>query len=149
VVRLGHEHLEPDGSIKITLHKNRNRHPVTLHLPCLPELKEIMSASDLGVPTFLVTEHGKPFRSAKSFANWFKKQCDRAGLPERCTAHGIRKAGATLLADRGATPHELMASFGWLTLKQAETYTRAASQRQLAARGMQRLSGQRAAGSGT
>ena len=149
VVRLGQQHLQSDGSFKITLHKNRNRAPVTLQLPCLPELKAVMDASELGVTTFLVTEHGRSFRSAKSFANWFKKQCDRAGLPAICTAHGIRKAGATALADRGATPHELMASFGWLTLKQAETYTRAASQRQLAARGMQRLSGQKAVGSGT
>ena len=149
VVRLGQEHLQGDGSFKIRLHKNRNRHPVTLQLPRLSELKDIMDATELGVPTFLITEHGKPFRNAKSFANWFKKQCNRAGLPQRCTAHGIRKTGATMLADRGATPHELMASFGWLTLKQAETYTKAASQRQLAARGMQRLSGQRAATSGT
>lgn len=149
VVRLGEKHVQRDGSFKITLHKNRNRSPVTLQLPLLPELKEIMDASEVGTESFLITEHGNAFKSAKSFANWFKKQCDRAGLPQHCTAHGIRKAGATIAADEGATPHELKAMFGWLTLKQAELYTRATEQKRLAARGMQRLSGQRVPKSGT
>jgi site-specific recombinase XerD len=144
VVRLGHEHVQPDGSFKITLHKNRNRYPVTLQLPRLPELREIMDASQLGVRTFLITESGQPFRSAKSFANWFKKQCGRAGLRSHCTAHGLRKAGATIAAENGATVHELQAIFGWLTLKQAETYTKMAEQKRLAARGMARLASTRA-----
>jgi len=31
-----------------------------------------------------------------------------------------RKAGATVTAENGATPHQLMAIFGWNTLAQAE-----------------------------
>ena len=38
---------------------------------------------------------------------------------------GLRKAGATIAAEDCATAHELMAMFGWTTLKQAEVYTRA------------------------
>ena len=33
---------------------------------------------------------------------------------------GLRKAGATVAAENGATPHQLMAIFGWNTLAQAE-----------------------------
>jgi len=149
VVRLGPRHVQEDGSFKVTLHKNRNRYPITLQLPCLPELKEIMDASEVGAATFLITERGNPFNSAKSFANWFKKQCQRAGLRGHCTAHGLRKAGATIAAENGASVHELQAMFGWLTLKQAETYTKQAEQKRLAARGLQRLSGRKATGVGT
>ena len=38
-------------------------------------------------------------------------------------AHGLRKAGATVAANNGATAHQLMAIFGWDTLKEAEKYT--------------------------
>jgi site-specific recombinase XerD len=147
IVRVGHEHLQRDGSIKIRLHKNRNRSPVVLQLPIIPELEAIMSASQIGLTAFLVTEFGKPF-SAKGFGQWFRKRCDEAGLPQ-CTAHGLRKSGATIAAEKGATPHELNAMFGWMTLKQAEVYTKMAEQKCLAASGMRRLSGRMRTRSGT
>ena len=80
--------------------------------------------------TFLTTEHGRPFTSEASFGMWFGKQCAAAGVPGR--AHGLRKAGATLAAENGATVHQLMAIFGWLTLAEAETYTRAAERKKMA-----------------
>lgn len=48
------------------------------------------------------------------------------------SAHGLRKAGATIAADNGATSHQLMAIFGWTTIKQAEIYTKKADQKRLA-----------------
>jgi len=68
--------------------------------------------------TFLVTEQGKPFTEA-GFTNWFRDRCAEAALPDR-SAHGLRKASATRAAENGATTHQLMAIFGWLTIKQAE-----------------------------
>jgi hypothetical protein len=59
------------------------------------------------------------------------------GVPER--AHGLRKAGASIAAENGATAHQLMAMFGWDTLKMAERYTRAADQKRLAASAMHML----------
>jgi hypothetical protein len=53
-----------------------------------------------------------------------------------CSAHGLRKAAATVAAENGATAHELMAIFGWLSLKEAERYTRGAERKKLAERGM-------------
>ena len=144
VVRLGKHHIQADGSLRITLHKNRNRYPITLQLPILDELQRILDASDLGRETFLVTEWGKPFASESAFGNKMRDWCDQAGL-RRCTAHGLRKSGATIAAENGATPHELKAMFGWLTLKQAEAYTRMAEQKRLAARGMLRLGQKQAA----
>jgi integrase len=134
VVLLGRQHMSA-GSFTITLHKNRGRKPVTLRLPILPELQAVMDASQLGATTFLVTDHGKSFASAKSFGNKVRDWCDQAGLPH-CTAHGLRKAGATIAAENGATPHQLKAIFGWSTLKQPELYTRAVEQTRVAAEAM-------------
>ena len=38
------------------------------------------------------------------------------------------KTGATIVANNGTTAHQLMAIFGWDTLKMAEQYTCAADQ---------------------
>jgi integrase len=134
VVRLGRQHVS-EGKISITLYKNRDRKPVTLLLPILPELQRVMDASELGAATFLVTDHGMSFASAKSFGNKVRDWCDQAGLPH-CTAHGLRKSGATIAAENGATPHQLKAIFGWSTLKQPELYTKAVEQGRVAAEAM-------------
>lgn len=55
------------------------------------------------------------------------------------SAHGRRKAAATRAADNGATAHALMAIFGWIDIKEAEIYTRAADRKRLAARAMGKL----------
>jgi site-specific recombinase XerD len=125
----------PGRWLQYTQHKNRNKKPVTLTLPILPELEEILAASPLGDLTWLVTEFGKGFTAA-GFGNWFREQCNRAGL-HHCSAHGLRKAGATIAAENGASVHTLKSMFGWQTLKQAEHYTKAADQKRLAASGMQ------------
>jgi integrase len=86
-----------------------------------------------------VTEDGKPFASKKSFGNWFAKRCHEANLPEYCSAHGLRKASATFHANNGASANELMAIFGWTSLRSAEGYVRAANQKKNAARTMARV----------
>jgi hypothetical protein len=76
------------------------------------------------VIAFLFAAFGKPFTSNR-FGNWFRKQRDEAGL-KHCSAHGLRKAGAALAGENGATERQLMAIFGWTTMKEASRYTRAA-----------------------
>jgi hypothetical protein len=80
---------------------------------------------------FIATSHGQPFRSAASLGNWFRSACVAAGVPGRL--HGLRKAGATIAADAGATAHQLMAMYGWRKLEEAELYTRQADRRRNAA----------------
>jgi site-specific recombinase XerD len=100
----------------------------------LPVLQSIIDASPTGDLTYLMTDHGKPFTPA-GFGGWFREQCDKAAL-KHCSAHGLRKAGASIAAENGASPHQLMAIFGWLTLKEAERYTQAARRRRMARDGM-------------
>jgi integrase len=133
LVRLGRQHVR-NGALVFTQHKGRSRSPLTLTLPILPALQNIIDASPTGDLTFLITEQGKPF-TAPGFTNWFRDRCAEAALPDR-SAHGLRKASATRAAENGATTHQLMAIFGWLTIKQAENYTRAAERNKLAKGGM-------------
>ena len=72
-----------------------------LELPILPALQSVIDATAHGQLAFLTTEYGKPFTS-NGFGNWFRNRCDEAGLPN-CSAHGLRKASATLAAMNGAT----------------------------------------------
>ncbi|MBS0237755.1 MAG: tyrosine-type recombinase/integrase [Proteobacteria bacterium] len=129
LVRLGKQHVK-GGTIRFSPRKGRERYPQTLELPMPPALQTILDASPTGDLTFLVTEYGKPFTDA-GFGNWFRERCDKSGL-ERCSAHGLRKLAATALAEAGATSHQLMAWFGWRSIKEAEIYTREANRKKLA-----------------
>ena len=67
----------------------------------------------------------KPF-TEKGFSNYIVKAARAAGLPIGCSAHGLRKATATRLAEFSCTEHEIMAITGHKTLAEVQRYTRAA-----------------------
>ena len=129
IVRLGRQHVR-EGWLHFTQAKNQNRKPVTLDIPVLPVLEDIIVQSPVGDMTFLVTTFGRPF-TVNGFGGWFRRRCNEAGL-SHCSAHGLRKASAAIAAENGATEDQLMAIFGWTTAKQAAHYTKGASRRRLA-----------------
>jgi integrase len=134
VVRMGRQHVR-----KGILSLQRQKTGVAFDVPVMPALQEAIGAMpSTGHMTFLVTAQGKPFTAA-GFGNWFREVCNEARLPKRCTSHGLRKAAATRLADRGATTTELKAWFGWKTDSEAERYTRNADRKSAAARAGQKL----------
>jgi integrase len=134
-VVVGRQHLK-DGIISLRTEKTKQ----WVYLPVFKQLLESIEATPTGDLAFLTTERGKPFSSGASFGNWFAKQCKAAKLPDECRAHGLRKAGATIAADEGATAHELMAMFGWSRLAMAEIYTKEADKKKLARGASERLS---------
>jgi integrase len=136
ITRLGRQHVR-DGKLTFTQYKGRNRKPKRLTLPILPALQRILDASPCGEITFIVSDRGQPFRDS-AFGNKFRGWCDQAGL-HHCSAHGLRKAGATISAENGATSQQLMAIFGWSSLMMAELYTRAADQKRIAESAMHTL----------
>jgi integrase/recombinase XerD len=117
--------------------KNEHRNPIDVDIPVHPDLQRSLDAAPSGHLTFLVTEFGKP-HSPNGFGNKFKDWCREAGLPH-CSAHGLRKAAAARLAERGATAHEIMAITGHQSLEEVERYTRAAQRRTLADSAMAKL----------
>jgi integrase len=137
VVRLGRQMIR-SGWLTFTQTKNQKRDPIQVSIPVLPELQAVIDETPSGNMTFLVTEFGRPF-TADGFGNRFRKWCNEAGL-RHCSAHGLRKAGASIAAENGATTHQLMAMFGWKTVKQAEHYTRKANRKLLAGGAMHFLS---------
>src|SRR3984957_11620763 len=130
VVTLGRQHIR-DGVIRFVPSKTKAKKMHAIEIPILPELARIIAASPTGNFRFLVTDRGRAFTS-NGFGPWFRKRCNEAGLPN-CSAHGLRKAGATILAERGATDRQLMAMYGWESARQATTYTASADRKRLAA----------------
>ncbi len=128
-VRLGPRNVI-DGRLRFVQAKNEHRKPVEIDIPIHPELARILAATRTGGETFLITEFNKPYRAA-GFGNKFREWCDQAALPH-CSAHGLRKAAATRLAENGATTHEIMAITGHQSLEEVERYTRAAQRSRLA-----------------
>jgi integrase len=128
--RLGKQHIskptgnDPCGRLRYTQHKGRNKRPVDIDIPVLPELQELIDTSPCGDLTFLISNHNKPFTSAASFGNKVKKWFKEAGLPH-CSGHGLRKASACRLAELGLTDLEIMAWNGWTSLRQVQNYTKA------------------------
>lgn len=140
VCKLGPKHAK-DGWFSLTVHKNRNIKPVELDLPILADLQTAIDATPCGPTTYLVTDYGKPF-SIKGLGQKMRQWCDEAGLP-KCSAHGLRKAAAAIVAERGATDRQMMAIFGWSDSKQASVYTEAARKKVLAGSAMHLLGAER------
>lgn len=123
---VGRQHVR-DGVVSIKTEKTG----AWVHVPVFTALQASIDATPSGGMAFLVTAGGQPFRSPASLGNWFRAACVEAGVPGRL--HGLRKAGATIAADAGATAHQLMSMYGWKKLEEAELYTRQAERRRLAA----------------
>ncbi|WP_158970962.1 tyrosine-type recombinase/integrase [Chachezhania sediminis] len=85
--------------------------------------------------TIFVTHGGKPY-TVESFGNWFADQCKAAGLPDECRAHGLRKLGATTLAEAGANEFQIMSFLAHKSTREALRYVRAAQRKKLTAAGM-------------
>lgn len=134
VIKVGRQHLK-DGVISLKTEKTGQ----WVHVPVFRQLQASIDATKTADLAFLATERGTPFASGASFGNWFSRRVKAAGLPDRCRAHGLRKAGATIAADEGATAHELMAMFGWTRLGMAEVYTKEADKKRLARSAAERL----------
>jgi len=128
-VRLGSQHVR-NGRIKFRQAKNEHRNPIDIDIPLHSELDASIAATPSGHLTFLITEFGRPFTPA-GFGNWLRARCDEAGL-HHCSAHGLRKACATALAEAGASTHEIAAVTGHTSLEEIERYTRAAQKKMMA-----------------
>jgi integrase len=134
VVLLGRQHIH-HGTISLRQQKTGAQ----VDIPVLPELDAAINAMPkVEHLTFLVTEFGKPF-TADGFGNWFRQQCKAARLPANLSAHGLRKAGATRLAERSCSDHEIMAWGGWTSIKEVQRYTKAANRKRLAIEAARKL----------
>jgi integrase len=137
VTRVGPQH-ERNGKLDLRHTKNN----VDAFIPITPELRAAIDACPTKHLTFLHTKAGAP-RSPKALGGDFRQWCDAAGLPKRCTLHGLRKGGARRLAEAGATAHEIMSITGHKTLSEVERYTKKANRERMAEAAIKKLSASR------
>ncbi len=135
LVKLGWKNVV-EGRIEFVPEKGAGRYAQSLSLPVTDELQQALDAIVHDQPTFLITDYGKPF-SSNGFGNKMRQWCNDISLPE-CSSHGLRKASATILAEAGATEHQLMAIFGWSDSKMAQHYTKAAQSKRIIDAGFER-----------
>jgi integrase len=131
VARLGRRHVR-NGVISLRTEKTKT----IVTIPIIPELQAVIDQSPTGDLVFVASRCGKPM-TKESLGNWFKDACKAAGVPG--SAHGLRKAGATRLANNVATVAQLEAIYGWEGGKMASLYTRTAHRAHLAREAMGKL----------
>ena len=133
LARIGKQHVR-NGVASIKTEKGAET--ITVTLPVLPILQRTLDAGPTGDLSWICGARGEPFVK-ESFGNEFSAAARAAGIKK--SAHGVRKIAATIAADNGATVHQLMAIFGWLTIGQAEVYTREAERVRLEAQAITML----------
>jgi integrase len=126
VLRMGRQHIR-DGVLTVRQEKTG----ITLAIPVHSDLMAILDATPSEHLTFIVGTRGRPFHPA-AFSRWFRQQCDAAGLPTACSAHGLRKAACRRLAEAGCSANEIAAISGHASLREVERYTKAVDQERMA-----------------
>jgi integrase len=135
VVKMGRQHIRQGVA-----HVRQQKTGAMLAIPVHPALQAVLDATSSEHLTFLTTAYGKPFTAA-GFGNWFRERCDEAGLPDHCTAHGLRKAACRRLAEAGCSANVIASISGHTTLREVERYTKAADQERMARQGMAAITG--------
>jgi integrase/recombinase XerD len=133
---MGEQHIR-DEVLHWVRQKTEGTTALELAIPVHPALRAIINATPSGHLTFLVTQFQQPFTAA-GFGNWFREQCNAAGL-RHCSFHGLRKAASVRLAEAGCTPHEIAAITGHASLKEIVRYTATADRRRLAISAMEKM----------
>lgn len=140
LARIGPPHRRGDT---LAIGTEKSAGSIVVSVPVLDVLDASIAATPTGSTTYLVTPAGEPY-TKESLGNWFRDQCRLAGVPG--SFHGLRKAAATLAAERGATESQLNAIFGWKEGSgESATYIRTANRARLAA-GAAHLLGRNGAG---
>ena len=105
-MRLGWRHVVKD---KISIKQNKTGAEVTI--PIFQELRAALDLCPRDRLTFIAQANGSPLGAA-SLGNEFREWMRKAGLPERLSLHGLRKATSRRLAEAGSTVHQIAAITG-------------------------------------
>ena len=116
-VRAMGRHQIEGGRIVLARSKTGNPASVPISSALAKSLATIPAAQSL----FLVDAKGKPFTTSM-FSHPMSAAIDAAGLPDRCTPHGLRKAACRRLADAECSALEIMAISGHRSLRQTRRY---------------------------
>jgi len=121
----------------------RHKTGVAVEMKVADDLRKALEATPRNHVCVITTAYGKPF-TVDGFSGFMRDAIRAAGLPLGCQPHGLRKTLGRLLADAGATAHDIMAALGHTTLAEAERYTREADRRRGGRRAVVKLNEHRA-----
>ena len=134
--RVGWQHVsQKEGRDRIAY--RRAKTSVAADLPILPELAEELAGLPQDRLLFITQDNRDLPYAVASLGNWFRDRCQEAKVPG--SLHGLRKAGATRLADAGASNWEIASYLAHADTKQADTYTKKANRSKLADSGFAKL----------
>jgi len=133
LVQMGPQHLR-DGTISLRQQKTKT----FLSIPIHSRLGEIIAATECGNLAFLVTAAGAPY-TVGSLGNAFRRWCNDAGLPPRCSTHGLRKGALRRLAEVGCSAPQIAAISGHKSLREVQRYIEEADRVRLARDAMYRI----------
>ncbi len=140
VIRLGRDNESVKDGLTWITWKAAKKGALPVSIPMLPQLYEATRNVRVVGKTYLLSAKGQPWASTDSFRNRFKDWCVEAGLPD-LSPHGIRKAAGHLLAEAGATQHQIMVIHGHALASTSEIYTRGVARQKLAKDAMALLGG--------
>ena len=130
---MGRHHLD-DRRIVLNQSKTEN----AVGIPIAPALAASLATVPSDQLLFLVDERGKSY-TASTFSHMMSAAIDAAGLPDRCTPHGLRKAACRRLAEAGCSASEIMSISGHKSLREAQRYVEEANRKLLSEAAMGRI----------
>jgi len=126
LVRLGWRHV-----IKGAIAVKQNKTGAEVTVPVVPELRAALDLCPRDHLTFIAQADGRPL-GAESLGTEFNGWLRKAGLLEKLSLHGLRKAAARRLAEAGCSVHEIASITGHKTLSEIGRYTKDAERKRLA-----------------
>ncbi|MEF9605765.1 tyrosine-type recombinase/integrase, partial [Paracoccus sp. PXZ] len=136
LTKVGRQHVSVKNGVQRIAYR-RGKTSVAADLPVLPELAEELGRISNDRLLF-ITQDAKPIGyKPETLGNWFRDRCAEARVPG--SLHGLRKAGATRLADAGASAWEIASYLAHKDTKQADVYTKKANRAKLADSGFAKL----------
>lgn len=121
VLRLGPEHVHGGH---IVMQKTGGKATVVISEPCGEIIRRLRQPDD---GPFLRTSHGKPW--GRGFNTAFDREMKLLGMNGLgLTFHGLRRSGATLAKEAGATDEQITALLGHKDPRTQEKYTKLAKQ---------------------
>lgn len=134
--RVGRQHVSyQDGRARIAY--RRAKTSVSADLPILPELAEELAKIPADRLLFITQDARAVGYKPETLGNWFRDRCAEAEVPG--SLHGLRKAGATRLANAGASEWEIASYLAHKDTKLAAVYAKTANRAKLADSGMAKL----------
>jgi integrase len=138
--RLGKQHIK-NGIVHLMTEKSQGKMPI--YVPVHSALAASIATCPSSGLAIICKDDGTHF-TKEALGNFFREAVEAAGIrvtkkgskEKGYSAHGLRKASATIAAESGATEAELNAMFGWSGHQMAQLYTKKADRKRLAARAM-------------